>query len=184
MYNKKQVWEKISLDLAKHGIQKAATKCDEKWRNLKNNYEKVLKEKQRTGNRPQSWKYFDMLHDIYFRSPQFNPVCVVSSTGLVKMQQSKEQSASCSYESEENGLELDIIATPKRKELEAGRSVLSPEGSSGNGCKRRNCKSMIVLALDIEKNKQKRHEERMEQKERMFKWFQDHVMNKNYRQTD
>lgn len=47
-------------------------------------YEKVFKGNKKTGNKATIWKYFDALHNIYFKRLQLNSVTVLSSTGFIK----------------------------------------------------------------------------------------------------
>jgi hypothetical protein len=80
MYNKKQAWGMLSNKLKEHNILKSSAKCDEKWRNLKKNYDKVVSENKKTGNNKHTWKFFKELHDIYFKNPKYHPQFTISST--------------------------------------------------------------------------------------------------------
>jgi hypothetical protein len=75
------VWEIISEELNGYKIRKSGKRCDEKWRNLKKSYDKIKTGNNKTGNRPHHWKFYDRMEEILKSSPQFNPVCIVSSTG-------------------------------------------------------------------------------------------------------
>lgn len=107
MYNKKKVWENISQTLLKNNVLKSGIKCDEKWRNLKKTYEKVLAEKQKTGGQPVFWEFFNDFQDIYVSDPRYEPVAVASSSGLFKKRNIDE----CL---EKNSDEKVIENTPKK----------------------------------------------------------------------
>lgn len=136
MYNKRNVWELISRELAKHDILKSPMKCDEKWRNLKKTYDKVLKEKHSTGNSNSHWRYFEDMHEIYSQDPHFNPKFTISSTG-----QTCKKTVPADEDDSEN--------TPKKS------------------------KKSTVTATEIEERRQKRHEEKMKQRQEIFEWFKE-----------
>ncbi|CAG9759836.1 unnamed protein product [Ceutorhynchus assimilis] len=92
LYNKKKVWELISQSLAKQGVFKSATECDEKWRNLKKHYDKILTERNMTGNSAIFWRFFEDFQEIYFRDPRFQPVATCSSSGGYKRRADSENS--------------------------------------------------------------------------------------------
>ncbi|CAG9820045.1 unnamed protein product [Phaedon cochleariae] len=141
LYNKEKVWDKISGEINQHGIKFTGKKCDEKWRNLKKVYDKVIQNKRKTGSGPIHWPYFDEFHDIYFRDPRYNPIATVSSSGTLK-----RCVETISMDSETN----------------------SERFSPGEKKRKR-----AVSSYDIDKNKQKRHEERMTLKREMFEWFKN-----------
>jgi hypothetical protein len=147
-YNKKEVWNLISHALREHKIYKSGLKCDEKWRNLKKTYEKVRTANKGTGGAPTHWFFFDEMHEIYFHDPHFNPVLTVSSSSGVKRSSGNEAE---NQETVKDGIQ----------------EKFSPSG------KKRLSKS--ISSYEIDQNKQKRHKERMEQRERMFQWFQENV---------
>lgn len=141
MFNKKQVWEHISDKLKKFSVLKSALKCDEKWRNLKKTYDKIINEKNSTGNSNFSyWPYFEEFHEIYFKDPHFNPICTVSSSGVAKKRTEKTN---------------DLENIPEKK-----------------------IKKTCLTVTEIEERRQKRHEEKMKQKETMFNWFKENFANK------
>ncbi|CAH1153326.1 unnamed protein product [Phaedon cochleariae] len=143
MYTKKKVWEIISQNLAEHGVRKSGTRCDEKWRNLRKTYGKVLEEKNKSGNGGIHWKFFDEFHEIYFEDPIYNPVLTASSSGVIKR---------------------------KAETL----PFANAEGSNEPSAKKATKPEKKLSITDIEKAKQKRHEERMAQKDKMFEWFKEH----------
>lgn len=91
IYTKKKVWDKISSDLQKYGVEKSGKKCDEKWRNIKKTYEKVLSEKNKTGSAPVTWTFFNDLHDIYAKDPIFSPIATSSSSGKFQVQDKTDE---------------------------------------------------------------------------------------------
>ncbi|CAG9820721.1 unnamed protein product [Phaedon cochleariae] len=148
-FTKNKVWKIISGELAKEGIFKTYNKCDEKWRNLKKTYGKIKVEKGKTGNHQSvHWKYYEELHEIYFRDPHFEPIATVSSTGSMKsiVEKNHEQTnepASC--------------------------SKLSP----GELYRKR-----TLSSYEIEKKRQKRHEEKLNLKREMFEWMKENLSKK------
>lgn len=142
-YCKKKVWELISVQMNKHGYKVTGLKCDEKWRNLKKTYDKILKEKNTTGNESVSWKFFDRFHDIYFKDPHFNPVATTSSSGITKI--------CTSYENEENQENIPL------------KRHFSPEEKHQ---RRKN-----VTTYERELKRQNRHNEKMKLKKEIFEWF-------------
>lgn len=153
MWNKRRVWEIISKDLDAHNVQKNSIKCDEKWRNLKKTYDKIRNEKNQTGGCNSHWKFFDDFHEIYFHDPHFNPILTASSSGYVKRKNSekmqKEIEDNSFKENEDNETEKNFSLGEKKRRT--------------------------MSAYDIEQRKQKRHDERMAQKEKIFQWFKDYV---------
>lgn len=102
--------------------------------------------------------------NIYFKSPQFNPVSVLSSTGFTKEQKNLET---------ENNL-------PQKTENYKMKPVVSPEGSRRKKKRKNNYDDIIHFRQQQVERRGQRHRERIEQKDRMFKWFQDNITKKVY----
>ncbi|CAG9820708.1 unnamed protein product [Phaedon cochleariae] len=145
MYNKKNVWNIISERLKELGTNKSALKCDEKWRNMKKTYDKVLKDKKLTGNSNSYWRYFDDFHEIYFH----DPLCTVSSTGSIKTSIAPKISE-------------DVpIETSSEEQLAKKRKVEKAK------------ESKTLTSAQIEDRRQQRHKEKMKMKAEMFSWFKE-----------
>jgi hypothetical protein len=142
------VWEIMNEELNDYKIRKSGKRCDEKWRNLKKSYDKIKTESNKTGNRPHHWKFYDRMEEILKSSPQFHPVCIVSSTGAVTNSQPGPSNIN------------------KRNNNES-------ENTNGSYKKK---KTMNLKELD--ENKERRHQERMNQKREIFQWFQDYLQKK------
>lgn len=164
MYNKKQVWGMISNKLKEHNILKSSAKCDEKWRNLKKNYDKVVSENKKTGNNKHTWKFFKELHDIYFKNPKYHPQFTVSSTPPYN-QTTQKNSAESPHCSIKNIGSTDDGVFNAKPDKESCTKNLCPSSSVAR-------KRKTTTLSEIEHNKQKRHEEKMQQKKNMFEWFQ------------
>lgn len=144
-YSNRQVWNIISDELKSESFIKSGHKCDEKWRNLKATYKKTLDHNKATGNNRVTWEFFDDFHEIYFKCPDINPVATASSSGAQTKVTDNSQNLS-EPTSEEN------VASPKQK-------------------KRKVENEKVEFLRELDQNKERRHHEKIEQRERMFQWF-------------
>lgn len=163
LHNKKTVWEKISSHLNGMGIMKTGPKCDEKWRNLKKSYDKILQSKKKTGNHRVDWIFFEDFEEIYFHDPRYNPVATASSSGVMKLRYGISKSNSNERNIQHTSTSSSKLEN-KDEEPSTSTSSLSP------GEKKR--KKTTPLS-EIERNKQKRHEERIALKREIFEWVKE-----------
>lgn len=146
MFNKKQVWQKISKELIQSGVYKSAKTCDEKWRNLKKMYEKIENNLKTTGAKKSHRIFYEDLKEIFFHDAKFNPVFTQSSTGRI----------------------VSNIGQAKDDTQTGETTPVSKKKFSPNEIPRR-----TLSSYEIEIKKQKRHEDKMKLKRKMFKWFQE-----------
>ncbi|KAI4463052.1 myb/sant-like dna-binding domain [Holotrichia oblita] len=147
MYNKRQVWKIISDEMCKKNITKSAEKCDEKWRNLKKHYDKVLRVNNTTGAERKTWIYFEKLHSILFQNPSINPIATCSSTGAFKQRISEDNMNNLTVECDEN---------------------INDNTADDKELKKRKRESK-------EDAKERRHKERMQQREKFFNLFKSYL---------
>jgi hypothetical protein len=128
----------------------------QKWRNLKKNYDKVVSENLKTGNNKHTWKIFKELHDIYFKNPKYHPQFTVSSTPPYNQttQKNSVESPYCSIKTIGSTDDGVFNAKPDK---ESCTKNLCPSKSVAR-------KRKTTTLSEIEHNKQKRHEEKMQQK--------------------
>jgi hypothetical protein len=118
------------------------------------------------------------LHEIYFNNPQISPVCTVSSSGKIKERETHE-----SFSADDDVIMVDSDLTTPDKATKFSPGRLLPQAGPNTSrsavprappTSRKRAKSDIVEGLEeIDRNKRKRHEEKIERKDKMFKWFRE-----------
>lgn len=73
------LWNAIAKDMA--GID--STQCKNKWKALKRKYIEVVDKKNKTGNGPVHWPWFDQFDKLYGAKDNTNPVIVKSQNGVL-----------------------------------------------------------------------------------------------------
>jgi hypothetical protein len=118
------------------------------------------------------------LHEIYFNNPQISPVCTVSSSGKIKERETHE---SFSADDDVIMVDSDLTTPDKATKFSAGRLLPQAGPNTSRSAvsrapptSRKRAKCDIVEVLEeIDRNKRKRHEEKIERKDKMFKWFRE-----------
>ncbi len=158
MFNVQGVFKRIAEDLGKENVIKSSKSCEVKWRNLKKTYEEVMKKNKKTGTPKTRFKYFEMMHNILFKSVKINPVCTVSQHEIKTRVLTDNENKDIRIEKTKTVTDRpDAVETvfPKKKKKKSEEEETR------------------------EQARERRHRERITQKNEMFKWFQDNFPKNN-----
>ncbi|XP_026462695.1 uncharacterized protein LOC113371443 [Ctenocephalides felis] len=139
----KQVWKKISEKLTKNGHNVTGPQCYSKLRSLKKTYKSTKDHNNKSGNDRKTWKFYEIMDEIFGKKAWCDPVAVASSTGLSSKKTESNDSAvgsdsGCSSKSNKPSVTTLLGKRLKQKE-------------------------------EHEENRKKRHRERMEMDEKFLK---------------
>jgi len=134
----KKIWQLICEELKKKSYIVTGPQCQSKFTGLKRTYKGIKDHNGKSGNGTKYWPYFDLLDDLMHDKPCITPIATASSTA--KRFQPESESASDTSISSNH---------PKKK-------TNSPIDK-------------VVMAIEenrriVEENREKRHREKMEQK--------------------
>lgn len=98
------------------------------------------------------------MHDILHNNPQFNLIATPCSSGIVQLKRTQKS---------------EVIDASRK------RHYNSPSSSDSSEKKYHTTKTKnyYQILLEIQKDKEKWHTERLQQKERMFIWFKEFIEN-------
>ena len=109
----KHVYEKLSSELAKHGIVKNGEQCRGKIKKLRQEYKKLKDNHNLTGRGRKKWKFFESLNDILGNRPAMRPPVVLETFPLLDTQ-SRGGSRGGSLGSDEPPFSALLITTIKK----------------------------------------------------------------------
>ncbi|XP_043464038.1 putative uncharacterized protein DDB_G0270496 isoform X2 [Leptopilina heterotoma] len=75
----KNLFKEVAECLNTKGYKVSAEQCNSKWKLLNSLYKKNLKKKEKTGEQPITWPYFDAMHEILYQKPEIKPPAEASS---------------------------------------------------------------------------------------------------------
>ncbi|KAK4884873.1 hypothetical protein RN001_001144 [Aquatica leii] len=78
-FTNKSLWLKIALQMNKDGYNLTWEQCDNKFKNLKKAYKKVIDNNSKTGRGRMSFKFFDLMDSLFSKNPEIHPVAECSS---------------------------------------------------------------------------------------------------------
>ncbi|KAK4882541.1 hypothetical protein RN001_005860 [Aquatica leii] len=81
-FTNKSLWLKIALQINKEGYNLTWEQCDNKFKNLKTAYKKVIDNNSKTGRGRMSFKLFDLMDSLFSKNPEIHPVAECSSMKL------------------------------------------------------------------------------------------------------
>lgn len=76
---KKAIWDRIAEGMSVRGFNISASKCEIKFKNLKQSYVKTVDHNNKSGNDRKICPYFDELSEIFGMSPSVTPPSTASS---------------------------------------------------------------------------------------------------------
>ncbi|KAJ7386819.1 hypothetical protein OS493_006849 [Desmophyllum pertusum] len=76
---KKVVWEEISQQMIRQGYNYSASKCEVKFKNLKQKYTRTVDHNNQTGNEHKTCSFYEEMEDIFAFSPFVRPVAECSN---------------------------------------------------------------------------------------------------------
>ncbi|XP_033729732.1 trihelix transcription factor GTL1-like [Pecten maximus] len=74
------LWNEITTQMKKNGINVTKIQIMNKWKNLKKKYKEILDSNSKTGNSPASWKYFEVFNQAYGNKASTQPVILIDSS--------------------------------------------------------------------------------------------------------
>ncbi|XP_053390777.1 uncharacterized protein LOC128553629 [Mercenaria mercenaria] len=75
----RQAWRKVAEELRSKGYKYGEDDCSKKFRSLRARYKTVKQRNRQTGNSRQSWRYYDVMEDMFAGDPAVIPTNVASS---------------------------------------------------------------------------------------------------------
>lgn len=79
----KSLWQRIAQEMNKNGCPVTWEQCDNKFKNLKKTYKKVIDNNSQTGSGSIYFKYFDIMDSLFSKNPEIHPVSECSSMETV-----------------------------------------------------------------------------------------------------
>ena len=70
---KRMVWEEISQKMIRQGHNYSSTKCEVKFKNLKQKYTKTVDHNNKTGNEHKTCSYYEEMEEIFCPEPICDP---------------------------------------------------------------------------------------------------------------
>jgi hypothetical protein len=74
------VWKSISAKLHENGFKYNRTQCENKFKNLKRQYQKKIDSMRNTGAASVKFEYFSQFDEIFGKKPNVNPIAIASSS--------------------------------------------------------------------------------------------------------
>ena len=143
---KRMVWEEISQKMIRQGYNYSSTKCEVKFKNLKQKYTKTVDHNNQTGNEHKTCSYYEEMEEIFALSPFVTPVSECSS-----MEGNKKPSAS-----------KTLAECPTKENEERAK----PKEKKGKNEKKRKV-DVIEVMREYQEEMKKKEEERMRKCEEM-----------------
>lgn len=142
--SQKKVWDAISKKLIEKGYIVSGPQCMSKFAGLKRTYKATKDHNMKSGNNTRSWVYYNLMNDLLGHKPFMQPVASVSSTGLADVASNKRIRSSL------KSSDLNEEPTPKRANNQVTNTNILLE---------------IQKSKQIsEENREKRHQEKMKQR--------------------
>lgn len=81
-YGKKKtnrsIWKSIASEMADYEVIITWEQCENKFKNLKKTYKKVIDNNNKTGRGRIDWPYFNVMDDLFGNSPEVHPLSTCS----------------------------------------------------------------------------------------------------------
>ena len=140
------VWEEISQKMIRQGYNYSSTKCEVKFKNLKQKYTKTVDHNNQTGNEHKTCSDYEEMEEIFALSPFVTPVSECSS-----MEGNKKPSPS-----------KPLAEYPTKENKEGAK----PKEKKGKNKKKRKV-DVIGVMREYQEEMKKKEEERMRKCEEM-----------------
>ncbi|XP_053390473.1 uncharacterized protein LOC128553360 [Mercenaria mercenaria] len=75
----RQAWRKVAEELRSKGYRYGEDDCSKNFHSLRARYKTVKERNRQTGNSLQSWRYYDVMEDMFAGDPAVIPINVASS---------------------------------------------------------------------------------------------------------
>ena len=147
------MYEKLSIGLAKHGIEKNGEQCRSKIKKLHQEYKKIKDAHNKTGTDRKKWRFYDSLNEILGNRPATCPPVVIDTSDEASLMQREERAGDDSdrdndetvYEgSSENNEGDGVGAVVESSDLESSSHSRSSTPINMKGKKRRRSKGEVI----------------------------------------
>uniref|UniRef100_A0A336MSH5 CSON005055 protein n=1 Tax=Culicoides sonorensis TaxID=179676 RepID=A0A336MSH5_CULSO len=88
------VWNSISDELKKQGVNKSGVECDKKWRNLKSAFKKIYCDEERTEESKYQWDFYEELLEVMLSDKQLRRAAPIVPSSMLKTNQSNSKNSS------------------------------------------------------------------------------------------
>ncbi|KAF5302052.1 hypothetical protein FQR65_LT19135 [Abscondita terminalis] len=91
-FSNKSVWKIIATAMSKESYSLTSEQVENKFKNLKKTYKKIIDNNKQTGRGTISWPYFDLMDAIFGSKPEVTPLRLVSSSSTININSQQENS--------------------------------------------------------------------------------------------
>ncbi|XP_031352198.1 trihelix transcription factor GTL1-like [Photinus pyralis] len=146
----RKVWQQIAELMNANGYMVTWEQCENKFKNLKKQYKKVIDHNAATGRNRLQFKYFDIMDNLLHQNPEINPPAECSSLNV----------------------EPECPNSPIN---DSGRSTPSCSTQLRPNNKRKNKENEPVWFKKFREDMDKRHQEKMKMQERLINVIEKHL---------